>query len=105
MTEALLALDFFLDVPLEIALVWPGDAFDANSPLAAVLRATFLPSRALAGAAEPNVAAAAKVVSFMRGKVAVGGQPTAYVCRRGACQLPATEAAQLQAQLRSDHRG
>ncbi|MEO5769419.1 MAG: thioredoxin domain-containing protein, partial [Polyangia bacterium] len=103
MTEALLALDFFLDVPLEIALVWPAGAFDAAAPLAAILRATFVPSRALAGAAAPNVAAAGKVVSFIREKVAVGDHLTAYVCRRGVCQLPATEPAQLQAQLRSDH--
>ncbi|MBU0741156.1 thioredoxin domain-containing protein [bacterium] len=39
-----------------------------------------------------------------RGKSAVGGVPTAYVCSFGACAEPATVAPKLQAQLRAQWR-
>ncbi|HXU82201.1 MAG TPA: thioredoxin domain-containing protein [Polyangia bacterium] len=97
MTEALVALDYFHDVPREVALVWP--AGHPPDDLQAVLRATFLPSRALAGAPEGDIAALAKLVPFVGEKVAQGGKPTGYVCRRGKCELPATDPGQFRAQL------
>jgi uncharacterized protein YyaL (SSP411 family) len=97
MTEALVALDYHADVPREVALVWP--AGHAPDELQAVLRRTFLPSRALAGAAEGDVAALAQIVPFVGEKVAQGGKPTGYVCRRGRCELPATDPEQFRAQL------
>jgi len=97
MTEALVALDYYLDVPREVALVWP--AGQAPDELAAVLRATFLPSRALAGAPEGEVAALAQIVPFVGEKVAQGGKPTGYVCRKGKCELPTSDPARFRAQL------
>ncbi|EXI78806.1 MAG: Thioredoxin-related protein [Candidatus Accumulibacter appositus] len=102
MTEALLALDFLADTPLEIAIVWPdgvADAADAAAPLLTVLRRTYLPSRAIAGGPESAIEALAETVAFVRGKVAQDGRPTAYVCRQGRCELPVTDAAALSAQL------
>jgi uncharacterized protein YyaL (SSP411 family) len=64
-----------------------------------VLRRTFLPSRALTGG--PEGAALARVGRTARvaeGKVAAGG-PTAYVCDRGQCRLPAIAAEKLASQL------
>jgi uncharacterized protein YyaL (SSP411 family) len=98
MTEALVALDYYLDVPREVAVVWPAGA--DPEPLLAVLRATFLPSRALAGAAEGSaLAALAKLVPFTAEKIAQGGKPTGYVCRRGKCELPATDPDTFRTQL------
>ena len=101
MSEGLLALDFFLDAPREIVVVWPDGGRAAAEPLLAVLRETFLPARALTGGAESEIASLGALVSFARDKVAQAGRATAYVCLRGACQLPATEPAALKQQLRS----
>ena len=97
--EMLLALDFFTDAPVEVVLAWPeGEAPPAD--LVDVLRHTFLPSRALAGAAEGGASAAlARVAPVAAGKVAAGGHATAYVCEHGSCRAPVTDAAGLVAQL------
>jgi uncharacterized protein len=99
LAEMLLALDFATDAPREVVLVWPpGEA--APEPFLSVLRRTFLPNRALAGAAEgENVARLAKVALVAEGKVAAGGRTTAYVCERGLCRLPAIEPEKLAAQI------
>jgi uncharacterized protein YyaL (SSP411 family) len=106
MTEALLAVDYATDVPREIAIVWPpgahpgaGAAAGGAAPLLEVLRRTFVPNKALAGAGEPDVEALAKVATFMEQKRASGGQPTAYVCERGRCELPTHDPTVLAAQL------
>jgi uncharacterized protein YyaL (SSP411 family) len=98
MTEALLALDHFSDVPREVALVWPpGQAADQ---LQAVVRTTFLPNRALAGAAEgAGLEALARLIPFLAEKVSQGNKPTGYVCQRGKCELPTTDPTVLKAQL------
>ncbi|MBS1111202.1 MAG: hypothetical protein H6Q88_3194, partial [Anaeromyxobacteraceae bacterium] len=64
------------------------------------LRHTFLPNRALAGAADGVAAdALGQLAAVARGKTTVGGQATAYVCEHGSCKLPATDAAGLAALL------
>jgi uncharacterized protein YyaL (SSP411 family) len=99
MTEALLALDFSLDVPREVAVVWPAGSAESAEELLAVLGRTFLPARALAGGPETEMEALGSVVPFVREKVAQRGRATAYVCRRGRCELPATDAETLARQL------
>ena len=101
MTEALQALDFFAGTPSEVVLVWPDGEAAAAASLLAVLRRTYLPSRVLAAGSESVIATLAEVVPFVRGKVAQAGRPTAYVCRRGRCELPVSEPAALEAQLRA----
>jgi uncharacterized protein len=100
LTELLLGLDAALDGPGEVVLVWP-EASEPPSRMLDVLRRTFLPARALTGAAEGEdllqLAAAAPVA---RGRATVSGQPTAYVCERGACRLPAVTPEKLADQLR-----
>ena len=97
--EMLLALDFATDAPREVVLVWPeGQA--APEPFLSVLRRTFLPNRALAGAPEgAGVARLARVARVADGKVAAGGRTTAYVCEKGLCRLPAIEPEKLAAQV------
>jgi uncharacterized protein YyaL (SSP411 family) len=99
MTEALLALDYATDVPREVAVVWPGgQGPESAEPLLAVLRSTFLPSRALAGGPEP-LAEVARLATFVEGKTTQGGRAAAYVCERGRCELPTSDPAVLRAQL------
>jgi len=99
-TEALLALDTYTDVPREIAIVWPRDGRASAEPLLAALRTTFLPNAALAGAAEgPELAGLAKLATFTEEKVAQAGQATAYVCERGTCELPTRDPAAFRKQI------
>jgi uncharacterized protein len=99
LAEMLLALDFATDAPREVVLVWPPGE-PAPEPFLEVLRRTFLPNRALAGAAEgEDVARLAKVALVADGKVAAGGRATAYVCEKGLCRLPAIEADKLAGQV------
>ncbi|MGC3997544.1 MAG: thioredoxin domain-containing protein [Anaeromyxobacter sp.] len=99
LTELLLALDLATDLAREVVLVWPegGAAPDAFLD---VLRRTFLPSRALCGAAEgAALEALGRVAPIAAGKACAGGQPTAYVCERGACHLPAIAPEKMASQL------
>jgi len=100
MTEALLALDWANDHAREVAIVWPrGATAESARPLLEVPRTTFLPNVVRAAASEADVEALAKVAPFVEGKVATAGQATAYVCERGACQLPTHDPAAFAAQL------
>jgi uncharacterized protein YyaL (SSP411 family) len=97
--EMLLALDYFTDDAPEVVVVWP----EGSAPPAGMmdfLRRTFLPNRALCGGEEgARTAALARVAPIAEGKLAIGGRPTAYVCARGTCEAPATDAAQLAERL------
>jgi uncharacterized protein YyaL (SSP411 family) len=97
LAELLLAVDFASDAPREVVLVWP-DGSPAPEPFLAVLRRTFLPNRALCGGSEAELERAGRIARVAAGKVAAG-RPTAYVCERGACSLPAISPEKLAAQL------
>ncbi|WP_242394350.1 thioredoxin domain-containing protein [Anaeromyxobacter oryzisoli] len=98
--DLLLALDFATDAPREVVLLWP-EGEPAPEPFLEVLRRTFLPNRALAGAAEGDAAARlGAVAAIAAGKATVGRRPTAYVCERGACRLPAIAPEKLAAQIK-----
>ena len=97
--EMLLAVDFSTDAVREVALVWP-EGNPSPEHFLKVLRETFLPSRALAGAPEgPALEALGGLALFAREKRAAGGRPTAYVCEQGVCRLPAIDAEKLRSQI------
>ena len=97
--DMLLAVDFLTDEAPEVVLLWPAGA-PPPAGLIDVLRHTFLPNRVLAGAAEgADAEALGRVAAVARGKVAVDGKPTAYVCQQGRCQLPVTDPAGLLAAI------
>jgi uncharacterized protein len=98
LSELLVALDFATDAPREVVLLWP-EGGAAPSEFLDVLRRTFLPSRALAGAADGEAAARLAAVAPIAGGKTSAGRPTAYVCERGACRLPAISAEKLAAQI------
>ncbi len=99
LTEMLLALDFATDSAREVVLVWPeGEA--APESFLSVLRETFLPNRALAGAPQgEGIARLGRVALVAAEKVAAGGRPTAYVCEKGQCRLPAIAPEKLASQI------
>ena len=95
LSEALLALDYRLDVPRELAVVQPAPAED--DPLVEIVRSRFVPNKALAVAGPDD--ALATLVPWLQGKEAIGGQTTAYVCEHGRCELPTAEPETLRQQL------
>jgi uncharacterized protein YyaL (SSP411 family) len=97
--ETLVGLEHWLEPAREVVLAWPPGA-PPPEPLLAVLRRTFLPSRALlGGSAGEGLAALARLAPLAEGKAPAGGRASAYVCLRGACRLPVTEPGELAAQL------
>lgn len=87
--EALLsAADFALGPVRQIVVVGP-----APDALLAVVRRTYLPNHALVVAARPEDHPLAA------DKPARDGRATAYVCRRGRCERPTRDPAELQRQL------
>jgi hypothetical protein len=97
--DMLLALDFFTDDSPEVVLVWPAGT-RPPADMVDVLRRTFLPNRIIAGTEEGSPSESlTRVAAIARGKTALGGLPTAYVCERGTCQVPALDAAALSAAL------
>ncbi|MGB8930200.1 MAG: thioredoxin domain-containing protein, partial [Anaeromyxobacteraceae bacterium] len=98
LAELLLAVDFSTDAVREVALVWP-EGEPSPEPFLRVLRETFLPSRALAGAPEgAALEALGGLVLFVREKRAAG-RATAYVCEQGICRLPAIDPEKLRSQI------
>ena len=94
---ALTALDFYLDVPLEIAIV--GDPADSRlSELLRVVWQTYVPNRVIALCTEDHKKAA-KVLPLLRQRDTLVLQPTAFVCEAYTCRTPAHSADELSPQL------
>lgn len=95
----LCAADLHLNPGVEVAIIGaPADA--GTRALLAEVRRRFLPNSILAAAAAGDGAAAA-LAPLLAGRGLVGGRPAAYVCRNYACNLPATDAEALAAQMDS----
>ncbi len=102
----LAALDFYVSIPKEIAVIGPRE----NPATGAMLDAVFgryLPNKVVAGrdaapvAAAPDAASEPHGIPLLEGKEMIEGKPTAYVCQHYVCQLPVTDAAALGQQLES----
>jgi uncharacterized protein YyaL (SSP411 family) len=87
--EMLLAVDFLLSEAKEVVLVRPRGGTDAR--LADVVRTRFSPSQILIRVEEGGQ----PPTPLAENRPAQRGQATAYVCVKGACQLPATDPAAL----------
>lgn len=84
----LIALDYALGPKTEVILV-PGTDGSPPQPLLAELRRHFLP-RAQAILYQPGDSRLERLAPIVRGKTAVDGRPTAWVCRDQTCLPPAT---------------
>jgi uncharacterized protein YyaL (SSP411 family) len=77
----------------QVVIVGDPGAADARA-LLAVARSGFQPHRVLTlGRSESST------VDLLRGRSAIGGRATAYVCHGFACRRPVTEPAELAAEL------
>jgi len=91
--EMLLGVDFALAGTREVVLIRPASGTD--EPLLEPLRRKFLPWQVLVRGSEGDAQLATET-PLVRDRPAQNGRPTAYVCERGACQLPVTEPAELE---------
>ena len=103
-SEALLALDFLLDSAKEIVIVTSQSRAEAE-PLLARLRTTYVPNRVLLITTEGSaLGELGRLSPLVVGKVAAKNQPMAYVCKHGVCDLPTTDPAVFEKQIRQVDR-
>jgi uncharacterized protein YyaL (SSP411 family) len=100
--QMLIALDFHLGPVDEVAVV--GDAA-ATKPILRVLGTTFAPHRVTAFKPATGSPEADTAIPLLKGKAAVDGQPTTYICRDFACQAPLVGLDDAVAALRDPHAG
>jgi hypothetical protein len=99
----LAALDFYISVPKEIAIIGPGDDAGTRSLVDTVFQ-RYLPNKVVVGAMDSSfdrLRASGIESPLLEGREMVGGKPTAYVCQHYACQLPVTSPEDLAKQLES----
>ena len=95
----LVAASFAASDAVEVAVV--GDSTDAATrELLGPVWSTWRPQHVLSVAPSDHVATS--TVPLLHDRVAIGGRPTAYVCRNFVCNLPVTDSAGLAEQLRSE---
>jgi uncharacterized protein YyaL (SSP411 family) len=99
LSEMLLALDTYYDEPKEVILIKPR-ASSSVQPFLAALRKVFLPNRVLvvttAGTQQKQLSSRVPLVHL---KKPLSGKVTAYVCKRGVCELPTHDPAVFAKQL------
>ena len=94
-SSLLCALDFYLSKPKELVLVGSRQKPDMKELLAKI-HGCYLPNKTLIVAQEDNDAA---LIPVARGKTALGGKATAYVCHNFTCSQPVTKWSDLETLL------
>src|SRR5262249_34020531 len=93
----LCALDLYLSEPKEIALIGDPGSHEIRLFVNEVY-SRYLPNKVIASSKEGDPSAA-ESIGLLRGKSAIDGRPTAYVCRNYVCLAPVTTPEELAAQL------
>jgi uncharacterized protein YyaL (SSP411 family) len=96
--HALCALDLYLSGAKEVAIVGHPQDERTRALVAEVTTERFVPNHVLA-VASPDDPRASRVVGLLEDRVALEGQPTAYVCERFVCKLPVTDPEAFAGQL------
>ncbi|MEP7059254.1 MAG: thioredoxin domain-containing protein [Actinomycetota bacterium] len=95
--HALCAIDLYLGPSKQVAVI--GDPRDVRTrDLLRELSSTYRPNVVVAAAASGD-REAEDTIELLRGRLAVDGGATAYVCERFACKLPVTSTGALAEQL------
>ncbi len=92
--QALLALDFAIGPSLEIVLVGEKEAEDTQTMVDA-LHEQFIPNKVVLLRPPGDESEIIKLAPFTEAQVAIGGKPTAYVCRNFSCSLPTADAKKM----------
>jgi uncharacterized protein YyaL (SSP411 family) len=92
-TQSLVAADFLLSAPMEIALSGPAESEETRSLLRAI-RETFSPNKVVALAWNGS-GEGASPISYLKGKIPIGGKATVYICRNYTCKKPITDPAEV----------
>jgi hypothetical protein len=97
--KLLCAAAFLLAAPREVVIA--GDPADpVTRSLLRAVRRRFLPALVITAVASHDAAEKLKaLVPLVEGKGPIGGKPAAFVCRGGACKLPARDVEALERQL------
>ncbi|QMU62356.1 MAG: DUF255 domain-containing protein [Gammaproteobacteria bacterium] len=92
LSEMILAVDYYLDNPKEIVIVTPQDKKQDAEHFIKKYRENYLPNKVLIvlseGSEQSNVA---NSIPLVKGKIAMQGETTAYVCEQGTCKLPTSD--------------
>jgi uncharacterized protein YyaL (SSP411 family) len=99
---ALTAVDFYLNSPVEIAIVGRGDDPRSHELVRAAWQ-TYLPNRVIALSIEDDKNAS-HVVALLRDRTMQGALPTAFVCEAYTCQNPVSTPADLLNHLAKTHQ-
>ncbi|NUN12343.1 MAG: thioredoxin domain-containing protein [Myxococcales bacterium] len=94
----LTVLEWLNTAQREVAVVVTDD-HDANAALLNGLAQCFDPYRVFTVVHHSQVDMTAQAIPWIKGKTAIGGKPTAYVCSGMNCQLPARDVTLFVAQL------
>ena len=101
LSEMLLALDFLLDTPKQIAFVAPAWNRLAAHGLLEKFREVFLPNCTLIiVCAGEELERASELVPLLRGKKAHGDLAVVYLCENRSCRLPTSDPEEFGRQLR-----
>ncbi|MDM8522564.1 thioredoxin domain-containing protein [Desulfococcaceae bacterium HSG8] len=102
LAEMLLAVDFFLDKPKEIVIITPDGKTDEAGPFLSLFRKEFLPNRILIVTSDGKDAALhTGIIPLLRGKKALHGKATAFVCESGSCKFPTDDPMVFVKQIRT----
>ena len=93
----LCSLDLYLSEPKEVALVGDPGSHEIRLFVKEVF-SRYLPNKVIASSKEGDPSAA-ESIGLLRGKSAIDGRPTAYVCRDYVCLAPVTTPEELAVQL------
>ncbi len=102
LSEMMLAIDFSLDSPKGVVIVFSkGNSFGKDFFLKE-LRKTYLPNKVLIQVEEGEHAEKlAALVPIVEGRTVINGKSTAYVCENGICQLPSFTAKDFARQIKA----
>jgi len=95
LSELLLAVQRRHAGSAELVLVAPSERADLQ-PFLRAIAAVYLPGHVVVTAVEgADLERQERAVPLLKGKLAMGGQPTAYLCFGGSCQEPTTDPARF----------
>lgn len=102
LSEMMLALEFSLDSPKEVVILFPKGKSLESGPVLKEFRKTYLPNRVLIRVEEGEHAEKlAEIIPMVAGKKTIGGKPMAFVCEKGVCLLPSYTANDFAQQIKT----